>query len=100
MINDDKDPVPGQDETTEKITPDEKTTMKVHQHLSDINDVISDQDIKNVNTDFNEEGAKELEQKDSSGEEKNDNEDDKDKEEKKDKNEAIPIVTPWNILGG
>ncbi len=32
---------------------DEKTKEKIHKHLSDINDTISEEDIKNVITDVN-----------------------------------------------
>ena len=42
---------------------DEITRKKIQKHLTDINDVISEDDIKNVNTDIHSEGFQSVEEK-------------------------------------
>ncbi|MEO6546605.1 MAG: hypothetical protein ABIN94_01345 [Ferruginibacter sp.] len=51
MINKRHEPVDNRDENKVKRFADEKTDEKIHRHLSDINDVISEEDIENVRTD-------------------------------------------------
>ena len=52
MIYKGKDPIEGQEKTSEELFSDEKTDEKIRRHFSDINDVITEQDIANVKTDF------------------------------------------------
>lgn len=100
MTDKQKDPVTGQDKKSEEKFSDEKTSQKIHQHLSDKNDVISEQDIENVRTDFNEESPAGAEQASSeeTENEKNETGDKKETGENKDKQENPPLITPWNIL--
>jgi hypothetical protein len=100
MIN--KEPDTGGDLNSGEILPDEKTAKKIHQHLSDKSDQISEEDIKNVTTGIPEESTLSLGQNASperSGEDKNDMGDDKDPEKLKDTKDDRSIITPWNILG-
>ena len=52
MIYKGKDPIEGQEKTSEELFSDEKTDEKIRRHFSDINDVITEEDIANVKTDF------------------------------------------------
>ena len=73
----------------EKII-DEITENKVHNHLTDKNDMISDEDIKNIRTDLAEtqtQGLSEEELKKAEEEEQNKKDDDH------------PYVSSYNILG-
>jgi hypothetical protein len=74
---------------------DEVTKNKIDKHLSDINDTISEQDIKNINTSTGTDGdalAKEhLHDKDEADEIIKEKPGDDDPEEE--------APTPWNILG-
>ena len=75
--------------TKEKII-DEITENKVHNHLTDKNDMISDEDIKNIRTDLAEtqtQGLSEEELKKAEEEEQNKKDDDH------------PYVSSYNILG-
>ena len=76
----------------EKII-DEITDNKVHNHLTDKNDLISEQDIKNIRTDLAEtqtQGLSEEELKKAEEEKENKNDDD---------NEDHPYISSYNILG-
>jgi hypothetical protein len=59
---------------------DEVTKDKIRRHLTDINDVISEDDIRNIKTDMGDE-------KISTG-----------KEEKEDGNNSAEIDTVWNVV--
>ena len=52
MIYKGKDPIEGRDKTSEELFSDENTDEKIRRHFSDINDVITEEDIANVKTDF------------------------------------------------
>ena len=52
MIYKGKHPIEGREKTSEEIFSDEKTDEKIRRHFSDINDVITEEDIANVKTDF------------------------------------------------
>ena len=45
-------PLSDQNGNADAVFRDEKTNQKIHRHLSDQNDVISEDDIKNVRTDI------------------------------------------------
>ena len=80
---------PGQKKISDKITED-----KVHHHLSDENDIISDDDIKNIRTDLVEDqiqGLSEEELKKAEEEEEQNKKDDDDNDH--------PIISSYNILG-
>lgn len=64
---------------------DEKTKDKIHRHLNDINDQISEDDIRNVKTGDYEEVKKEVLE-------------DEENSEKKDGNNSNDINTVWNTL--
>lgn len=103
MTEKDNQPLPGPGENSEVTSSAQQTDLKIHQHLSDINDKISDQDLKDVRTDVFEDTDEAAGKNDCPpGDDNNDtdeventNEDNK----KEGKQEAVPIVTPWNILG-
>lgn len=85
------------------------TDKKVHQHLSDEKDVISEQDIENADIistveDAQRQAASQTpeESTDASSSVKDEKKDPDDKDENdddKDDNGPVPITTPWNILG-
>ncbi|MEJ7587792.1 MAG: hypothetical protein WKI04_09565 [Ferruginibacter sp.] len=84
--------------STEKNKPfnDDETEKRIHEHLSNEKDVISDKDIENVNTEIGTEGAIEqaIEEEDLPEREKNKkpgNSNNGDDEEPR-------IETAWNIL--
>ncbi|MBC7888121.1 MAG: hypothetical protein H7Z13_09530 [Ferruginibacter sp.] len=102
MTDKDKYPVPDQDVKNEEGFSDEKTDMKIHRHISDQNDQITDQDIENVRTDIGVESTESLVQNDLKEEpvdEKNDAGDTGEEKDKAGEQDANPIITPWNILG-
>ena len=93
MINKGQDPNSGLQirETFE----DKKTDNKIRKHLTDINDVITEEDIKNVRTDFEPPATNEDEppvnKRDAVNTSADDVNDTKD-------GEAIPVITPWDVL--
>ncbi len=96
MIYKGKDPVEGLGKTSEEIFSDERTDQKIRQHFSDINDVITEEDIRNVKTDFHpvtpatpgkERGRVTTDATKEPG------------EEQQPKEDEHPIITPWNVLG-
>ena len=97
----------GEDGKSGEVFQDEATNKKIHQHLSDKTDVISEQDIKNVRTDFPETATEEIPSAagntetlpgESGGAEDNE-EPAKNEEIEETKEDEHPIITPWNILG-
>lgn len=79
---------------------DKKTAKRVHEHLKNENDHISEEDIKNVKTDFNEtEENKKLLQPESVEHSIEETDDLQNDEEIKDNGDP-GIKTSWNILGG
>lgn len=81
---------------------DKDTYDKVHRHLSDINDTISEEDIENVSTDIVVANTHEAKTNDRSalknynGSKRN--KDLSEKEEEKMYKEGEKINTPWNIM--
>ena len=74
---------------------DEKTKNKIHHHLNNANDVISDDDIKNVRTDI------EVQAEPSQGfsEEELKKAEEEEELKQKDDDDDQPIISSWNILG-
>lgn len=103
MTKKNNQPVPLQVKKDEGKFSDENTDLKIHQHLSDKNDQITEQDIENVKTDFEESPGENLSQTTPAaitGNDKDEKGADSDVEEEREaENDAHPIVTPWNILG-
>jgi hypothetical protein len=96
MIYKGKDPVEGLGKTSEEIFSDERTDQKIRQHFSDINDVITEEDIRNVKTDFHPVTPV------TPGKEKDPfkkNESNVRDEEQKPVENEPPIITPWYVLG-
>ncbi|MEO6722155.1 MAG: hypothetical protein ABIN67_17445 [Ferruginibacter sp.] len=96
-----RDPFSNQDRNTEEVFHDEVTNRKIHRHLSDKNDIISEDDIRNVRTDFSETITP-------VGSEANDESiteraeeavPNKDGEVVIGKNEDNSVLTPWSLLG-
>ncbi len=82
---------------------DERTQKKIHEHLTNENDVITEQDIANITTgvtkDNDIEELAEL-QEQGEGDKTQMTEEEKEAEDKTIKdNEDPEIETPWNILG-
>ena len=74
---------------------DEQTKNKIDKHLSDINDTISEQDIKNINTSTGKENIPPVSHRDPDEENQvNKNDPDEDDDEPK---EEMP--TAWDIKG-
>ena len=97
----------GDDAKSGEVFQDEATNKKIHQHLSDKTDVISEQDIENVRTDFPKAATEEIPSAvgntetlpgASEGVEDND-EPAKNEETEENKEDDHPIITPWNVLG-
>ncbi|MEP7317811.1 MAG: hypothetical protein ABI921_03695 [Panacibacter sp.] len=79
---------------------DKNTAKRVHEHLKNANDHISEDDIKNVKTDFSEtKENKNLLQPEPGEHSIEENDDTQNEEELKD-NTDPGITTSWNILGG
>ena len=90
---DNKEPLSKNNIPEEEKFSDEKTENKIHHHLTDANDLISDDDIKNIRTDIGDpsepsQGFSEAELKKAEREEK---------QKQKDEDEN-PIISSWNIL--
>ena len=78
------------DDESQKRFTDEQTDKRIHQHLTNENDQITEEDISNIKTDV------------VLPEEENHEESEEEKMEKKHKikdNEDSDIDTSWNILG-
>lgn len=74
------------------------TRKKIEKHLSDIDDVITEEDIKNVKTDFNEiEIPREPEDAKGTGHEDSQYQDTRE-DQKNDEERDNTVITPWNIL--
>jgi len=74
-----------------QLPSDEGTRKKIDKHLSDIDDTISEEDIKNINTDT---GVKTADTESNKKKEKK-------KEDRKDEEDTDPekeAPTPWEIL--
>ncbi|HEX7902726.1 MAG TPA: hypothetical protein VF487_02525 [Chitinophagaceae bacterium] len=81
--------IKGGDKIPHKRSESEKLKDKVRKHVSDINDVISDDDIRNSKTDTEEELKEEVEKKeDELVATANDG----------DKNTGKKNITPWDVL--
>ena len=104
MNNKGKEPVEGREKTNEELFSDEKTDERIRRHFSDINDVITEQDIENVKTDFDDDGdransnEREAESK-SRTEQRRDEKDEERKEEDLDAgSKSSTSVSPWNVV--
>ena len=74
---------------------DEKTQNKVHQHLSDATDIISDEDIKSIRTDVGKDQTQGL----SEDELKNVEEKERQNKKDDDDDDDHPFISSYNILG-
>ena len=99
MIYKGKDPVEGREKTSEQLFSDEKTDEKIRRHFSDINDVITEADIENVKTNFDEPvettESSEASKKTANTETRAAEEVNRYEEPAK---ESTPVITPWNVL--
>jgi len=81
------------EDSHEKLRPDEVTRKKIDKHLSDIDDTISEQDIKNINTDtdnmITEDHHHDIEEADEILKEKREDDEEPEKE----------APSSWEILG-
>ena len=88
---------------TRSLYVDERTQKKIHEHLNNEDDIITEQDIANVTTGIvmeNESINLDVAENDIAEIEEIKENSDKDLEDKKIKNnEDADIDTPWNILG-
>ena len=76
----------------EELLLDEATYNKIRRHIADKNDVISEDDIRNVRTDIYEPGSKAISGEDGEKVATSDNHND-DAQEDTDK-----VLTPWDVL--
>ena len=81
----------GQKKISDKITEN-----KIHQHLSDENDIISDDDIKNIRTDLVEDQVQGLSEEELKKAEKEEAQNKKDEDENDNDHSTI---SSYNILG-
>ena len=82
---------------------DEVTKKKIQEHLNNEDDIITEQDIANINTGVGNESEnlamEDLHDEDDSIDEKQKKEDEEEVQEKKvNDNDSPAIETPWNIL--
>lgn len=96
MINKSTNSGDGGNITNADDVSDKNTDRKIHRHLSDVNDVISEDDIKNVRTNFDQDGKIDLDGLNSPVDNKEKIE--IDEEEAKIETPSHPI-TPWDVLG-
>ena len=98
MIYKGKDPVEGREKTSEQLFSDEKTDEKIRRHFSDINDVITEADIENVKTNFDETGETDerntAPKSGKTGREKGKETGD----DEEPSNQPAPLITPWNVI--
>ncbi len=95
MPDNNNDPLNAAEDSYKERFSDEKTENKIHQHLTNIKDIISDDDIKAVRTDLgvspdSSPGLSEKELKNAEREEE---------EKQKDDSDDNPEISSWNILG-
>ncbi len=74
---------------------DEKTKVKIRKHLTDIDDVISEEDIRNIKTDISDKDAKPENVDTIPDEPSTEAKKEKDKE---DGNNSNDIGTVWNVI--
>ena len=82
---------------------DEVTKKKIQEHLNNEDDIITEQDIANINTGVGNESEnlamEDLQDEDDTIDEKQTKEDEEEVQEKKvNDNDSPAIETPWNIL--
>lgn len=82
------------DQKDANISSDEKTKNKIDKHLTDINDQISEDDIKNVNTNIGSATSSVSTAKDEKESDESVNDKGKDEDEGRE-----PLPTSYNILG-
>ena len=98
MKNENQHAVSKKEQYNNNIVIDEKTDHKIHEHLSNINDKISDQDIENAAVNF--EPTHETQNESKPAIEIGTEEKDQTKKDDKEHDESsVPIITPWNVLG-
>ena len=83
---------------------DEVTKKKIQEHLNNEDDIITEQDIANINTGVGNElenlAMQDLQDEDDNINQKENEEDQEEVQEKKvNANESPAVETPWNILG-
>ena len=93
MQQDKKDNLPEQGENNSEKFIDKVAKDKIDRHLSDVNDTISEEDIKNINTDIS---SPELPDKDK--EKPDDKPLPEEKKTEDPKNDKGPLLTSWNVL--
>ena len=92
-----------QDKNANGMHVDEVTKKKIQEHLNNEDDVITEQDIANINTGVGNElenlAMQDLQDEDDSIYDKEKEEDEEEVQEKKvNDNDSPSIETPWNIL--
>lgn len=92
-----------QDKNANGMHVDEVTKKKIQEHLNNEDDVITEQDIANINTGVGNElenlAMQDLQDEDDSIYDKEKEEDEEEVQEKKvNDNDSPAIETPWNIL--
>ena len=92
-----------QDKNANGMHVDEVTKKKIQEHLNNEDDVITEQDIANINTGVGNElenlAMQDLQDEDNSIYDKEKEEDEEEVQEKKvNDNDSPAIETPWNIL--
>ena len=93
-MTDNHDPLTDESQPGKEKSLDQKTEDKVHHHLTNAKDVISEEDIKNIRTDLGEDQAQGLSEEELKKAEEVDKLNKKD-----DDDDDHPFVSSYNILG-
>jgi hypothetical protein len=90
---------------TDGIHVDEVTRKKIHEHLNNENDIITEQDIANINIGVGNENDSDnisllaLQEQESAGQTENEEDREEVENKKVTDTESPAVETPWNILG-
>lgn len=93
-----------QDKSANGMRVDEVTKNKIHQHLNNEDDVITEQDIANINTGVGNElenlAMQDLQDENNSISAKENEEEEEEVQDKRvHDNDSPAVQTPWNVLG-
>lgn len=101
MENTNNIPDPDNEHISEQKFTDKNTADKIHKHLSDSTDVISEEDIRNVKTDFRDStglAERSIEELPNENDKVKDEAGVNDEKDNPPAKEHHPQITPWDLL--
>lgn len=99
MENTDQSTHSKKDPHNNNIIIDEKTDTKIHEHLSNKNDIISEQDIESAAVNLEPTINEALPESNSANEIVNNKKGNTKNDEEEKEEPSVPIITPWNVIG-